>query len=80
MTAVPEWREGQRVCVLGYGTTGGTHEHHTIVRLTGLYVISAKAGTDWTRRHRRRDGRSPGGSGYGGTTIAATCQRPKKST
>lgn len=78
MNEQPAWQIGQRVCVIGFGTAGMLHEHHEVVRLTKLYVISAKPGATWTRRHRLDSGRSsPGGTSYGGTDIYPTCQQPK---
>lgn len=76
----PEWTEGQRVCIVGVGMDNLIHEHHTVTGMSKLYVFSMQKvkGGERERRHRLRDGHSPGGSSYGGTDIHATCQRPKK--
>jgi len=77
MDEQPNWQVGQYVCVIGWGTAAPVHEHHEVMRLTKLYVISVKPRTARERRHRLDNGHSPGGTSYGGTTIHPTCQRPK---
>ncbi len=69
---------GDRLCVLGFGTAGGVHEHHVVTSISKLYVTSqSMPSRRHTRQHRIRDGRSPGGDGYGGTEAATRCQQPK---
>ena len=71
---------GDRVCVVGFGTASIVHEHHTVTRVTKLYIVSEadKGKHASERRHRRSDGQSPGGDGYGGTTVHLSCRKPRK--
>jgi hypothetical protein len=72
---------GQRVCIVGLGTAAAIHVHHVVDKVTAIQVVSvSSAGIE--RRHRLADGRSVGTARntYGGTIVAATCQRPRSTS
>lgn len=84
MTAkkIDELVKGDFACVTGFGTANVVHEHHEVVRVTNLYIVStgrSNLGPGMSeRRHRRDSGSSvPRGDGYGGTYIHASCKRRK---
>lgn len=74
--------EGQRACIIGFGTAVIVHVHTVIARTTKTQIVSTdRHGTEY--RHHREDGVSVGSRGhhsYGGSTIHSTCQRPKPKT
>ncbi len=78
MTGQPEWTDGQHVCITGRGMDNVVHEHHTVTKVTKTFVTSTQNVTPRRiRRFRISNGASVPYSAYGGTSIHATCQRPK---
>ena len=73
MLAPKHQTKGRRVCVVGHGTTAGVHEHVEIERITKTLIVLKN-----NRRYRREGSNdSVPRSGFGWTTISATCQMPR---
>lgn len=71
-----DWFEkGTPVCIVGLGTAEPLHRHTVVERLTATMIVTASG-----RRYRRSDLLAVGASTYGGSRIAARCQRPPKAS
>lgn len=74
---------GQRVCIVGRGTANLIHIHGKVQRFTATMMVveyHVKRGSGVVpgeRRYRlgRGGGREVGASDYGGSYVAAHCQR-----
>lgn len=63
---------GDRVCIVGQGSDNMVHVHSIVERVTKTMIV-----TKHRRFRRESTGHSVPYSPYGGTRVAAFCQREK---
>lgn len=78
-----QYEVGQRVCIIGRGTSATVHLHGRVARFTKTLMI---VGYHWKRGQNEGDGQrryrlgnavswEAGASEYGGSSVHPTCQR-----